>query len=109
MRNYFLKRDTQMQAIIKQGGKQYKVKEGDIICFDKMGQEPKAQVEFTDVLAVDGKIGTPTVEGAKVTGVVVNEGKDRKVVSFKKRRRQDSKRKVGFRREFTRVKITSVS
>ena len=98
-----------MQAIIKTGGKQYKVQEGDIICFDKMGLEPKAEVVFDQVLAVDGKVGTPTVSGATVKGEVINEGKDRKIVSFKKRRRQDSKRKVGFRREFTRVKITKVS
>ncbi len=98
-----------MQAIIKNGGKQYTVQEGDIICFDKMGKEPKSEVEFTEVLALDGKIGTPTVEGAVVKGEVINEGKERKVIAFKKRRRQDSKRKVGFRREYTRVKITKVS
>jgi len=98
-----------MQAIIKNGGKQYKVSEGDIICFDKMGLEPKAEVVFDQVLMVDGKIGTPVVEGASVKGEVINEGKERKVIAFKKKRRQDSKRKVGFRREFTRVRITKIS
>ncbi|MGM0622527.1 MAG: 50S ribosomal protein L21 [Campylobacterota bacterium] len=98
-----------MQAIIKNGGKQYKVQEGDIICFDKLGLDPKATVVFDQVLAVDGKIGTPTVAGSKVEGEVINEGKDRKVIAFKKKRRQDSKRKVGFRREFTRVRITKIS
>jgi len=98
-----------MQAIIKNGGKQYKVQEGDIICFDKMGLEPKSEIVFDQVLAVDGKIGTPVVEGAKVVGEVINEGKDRKVIAFKKRKRQDSKRKIGFRREFTRVRITKIS
>lgn len=98
-----------MQAIIKNGGKQYKVSEGDIICFDKMGLEPKAEVVFDQVLMVDGKIGTPVVEGATVKGEVINEGKERKVIAFKKKRRQDSKRKVGFRREFTRVRITKIS
>jgi large subunit ribosomal protein L21 len=98
-----------MQAIIKNGGKQYKVSEGDIICIDKMGLEPKAEVVFDQVLMVDGKIGTPVVEGASVKGEVINEGKERKVIAFKKKRRQDSKRKVGFRREFTRVRITKIS
>jgi len=98
-----------MQAIIKNGGKQYKVKEGDIICFDKMGLEPKSKVVFDQVLAIDGKIGRPVIEGAKVVGEVINEGKERKVIAFKKRKRQDSKKKIGFRREFTRVRITKIS
>ncbi len=101
-----------MYAIIKNGGKQYKVKEGDIICFDKMGLEPKSKVEFKEVLALnDGelKVGTPTVEGAVVEGEVVNEGRGKKVIIFKKRRRKDSKLKRGFRRDFTRVRITKIA
>lgn len=102
-----------MYAIIKADGRQYKVAEGDVICFDKMGKEPKSKVEFAEVLCVsnkgDLKVGTPVVKGAKVTGEVINEGRDRKVVIFKKRRRKDSKLKRGFRRDFTRVKITSIS
>ena len=101
-----------MYAIIKNGGKQYKVKEGDIILFDKMGLEPKSEVEFTEVLAInDGelKIGTPFVEGAVVKGEVINEGRGKKVIIFKKRRRKDSKVKRGFRRDFTRVKITAIN
>ncbi|WP_281950543.1 50S ribosomal protein L21 [Nitrosophilus kaiyonis] len=101
-----------MYAIIKNGGKQYKVKEGDIICFDKMNLEPKAKVEFKEVLAInDGelKVGTPFVEGAVVEGEVINEGRGKKVIIFKKRRRKDSKLKRGFRRDFTRVKITKIA
>ncbi len=101
-----------MYAIIKASGQQFKVKEGDIICFDKMGLEPKSEVEFKEVLAInDGelKVGNPLVEGAVVKGVVINEGRDRKVIIFKKRRRKDSKVKRGFRRDFTRVKITSIN
>lgn len=101
-----------MYAVIKNGGKQYKVAEGDIVCFDKMSLEPKAKVEFNEVLMVQGddvKVGAPFVDGAKVEGEVINEGKDRKVVIYKKRRRKDSKLKKGFRREFTRVRITSIS
>ncbi len=103
---------SRMYAIIKNGGKQYKVKEGDIILFDKMGLEPKTKVEFKEVLAVDNgelKIGTPYVEGAVVEGEVINEGRAKKVIIFKKRRRKDSKVKRGFRRDFTRVKITAIN
>ncbi|MGE4295126.1 MAG: 50S ribosomal protein L21 [Campylobacterales bacterium] len=102
-----------MYAIIKADGRQYKVAEGDIICFDKMSKEPKAAVEFDQVLLIskegDLKVGTPVVKGAKVTGEVINEGRDRKVIIFKKRRRKDSKLKRGFRRDFTRVRITGIS
>ena len=100
-----------MYAIIKHGGKQYKVQEGDILNLDKMSLEPKATVEITEVLAVNAgelKMGAPFVEGAKVTAEVINEGRDRKAVIFKKRRRKDSKVKRGFRRDFTRVRITKI-
>ncbi len=101
-----------MYAIIKNGGKQYKVQEGDILKLDKMSIEPKATIEITEVLAVNAgelKVGTPFVEGAKVTAEVINEGRDRKVITFKKRRRKDSKTKRGFRRDFTRVRITKIA
>jgi len=101
-----------MYAIIKNGGKQYKVQEGDVLLLDKMSLEPKATIEITEVLAVNAgelKFGAPFVEGAKVTAEVINEGRDRKVVIFKKRRRKDSKVKRGFRRDFTRVRITSIA
>jgi large subunit ribosomal protein L21 len=101
-----------MYAIIKASGQQFKVQEGDIICFDKMGLEPKAEVEFKEVLALnDGelKVGTPLVDGAVVKGEVINEGRDKKVITFKKRRRKDSKVKRGFRRDFTRVRITKIA
>jgi large subunit ribosomal protein L21 len=101
-----------MYAIIKASGQQFKVQEGDIICFDKMGLEPKAEVEFKEVLALnDGelKVGTPFVDGAVVKGEVINEGRDKKVITFKKRRRKDSKVKRGFRRDYTRVRITKIA
>ncbi len=101
-----------MYAIIKNGGKQYKVQEGDILKLDKMSLEPKATIEITEVLAVNNgelKVGTPFVEGAKVTAEVINEGRDKKVITFKKRRRKDSKTKRGFRRDFTRVRITKIA
>ncbi len=101
-----------MYAIIKNGGKQYKVQEGDILLLDKMSLEPKATVEITEVLAVNAgelKVGAPFVKGAKVTLEVINEGRDKKIVIFKKRRRKDSKVKRGFRRDFTRVRITKIA
>jgi len=99
-------------AVIKCGGKQYKVSEGDILKVDKLSLEPKATLDFTDVLAVDNgelKIGTPLVDGACVKAEVINEARDRKVVIYKKRRRKDSKLKRGFRRSFTRIRITEIS
>ncbi len=101
-----------MYAIIKNGGKQYKVQEGDILLFDKMGLDPKTAIEIKEVLAVNNgelRVGTPFVEGAVVMAEVINEGRDRKVVIFKKRRRKDSKVKRGFRRDHTRVRITAIN
>ncbi|MDR2904435.1 MAG: 50S ribosomal protein L21 [Helicobacteraceae bacterium] len=102
-----------MYAIIKTDGKQYKVAKGDIILFDKRGLETKSAISFDEVLAVsdNGKlsVGEPTLKGAKVTGEVINEGRGAKVVIFKKRRRKDSKQKRGFRRDFTRVRITAIN
>ncbi len=101
-----------MYAIIKASGQQFKVREGDIIAFDKMGLDPKSEVEFTEVLALDNgtlTVGTPLVEGAVVKGEVINEGRDKKVIIYKKRRRKDSKLKRGFRRDFTRVRITKIA
>jgi len=101
-----------MYAIIKNGGKQYKVTEGDELSLDKMSLEAGTTIEIKEVLAVNAgelKMGAPFVEGAVVTAVVINEGRDRKVITFKKRRRKDSKVKRGFRRDFTRVRITNIA
>jgi len=101
-----------MYAIIKASGQQFKVQEGDIICFDNMGLEPKSEVEFKEVLALDNgslTVGTPFVEGSVVKGEVINEGRDKKVIIYKKRRRKDSKLKRGFRRDYTRVRITKIA
>ncbi|RDU65447.1 50S ribosomal protein L21 [Helicobacter sp. MIT 14-3879] len=101
-----------MQAIIKNGGKQYKVKIGDIILLDKVNLEPKSNIEITEVLAlIDGEkidFGTPFLNNAKVKLEVINHGRARKVITFKKRRRKDSKTKRGFRRDFTRVRVVEI-
>ncbi len=101
-----------MYAIIKNGGKQYKVQEGDILSLDKLSLEPEATIEIKEVLAVNAgelKMGAPYVDGAVVTAEVISEGRDKKVVIFKKRRRKDSKVKRGFRRDHTRVRITKIA
>ena len=101
-----------MYAIIKNGGKQYKVQEGDELSLDKMSLEAGAVIEMKEVLAVNAgelKMGAPFVEGAVVTAEVIREGRDKKVVIFKKRRRKDSKVKRGFRRDHTRVRITKIA
>lgn len=102
-----------MTAIFKHSGKQFKAKEGDILCLDHMGLEPKAKVEIKEVLAIDAdgelKIGKPYVQDAVVEAEVINEGRDKKVIIYKKRRRKDSKLKRGFRRDFTRVRITKIA
>ena len=101
-----------MYAIIKTGGKQYKVSEGDILNVDKLSKESKEVIEFTEVIAVnDGNALTTgeAVSSSKVTAEVIVEGTDRKVISYKKLRRKDSKLKRGFRRSFTRVRITKIA
>ena len=101
-----------MYAIIKNGGKQYRVSEGDELSLDKMSLEVGATVEIKEVLAVNAgelRVGAPFVEGAVVTAEVMREGRDRKVITFKKRRRKDSKVKRGFRRDYTRVRITKIA
>jgi len=101
-----------MYAIIKCGGKQYKVQEGDYLNLDLIDASPKDKITVDEVLAVnDGelKIGTPVVDGAKVELEVISHGKDKKVIIYKKRRRKDSKLKKGFRRQHTRVRVTKIS
>jgi large subunit ribosomal protein L21 len=100
-----------MYAIVKCGGKQYKVSEGDILKVDKLSKEANETFEFNEVLAVnDGELKAgKDAASAKVEAVVINEGRDKKVIAFQKRRRKDSKRTRGFRRSFTRVRITKIA
>ena len=102
-----------MYAIIQTGAKQYKVQAGDIIEIEKLGLEAGAEVTFDQVLAVageDGKlnIGTPMVEGAKVTGKVLDEFRAKKIVAFKMKRRKGYRRTIGHRQTLTRVEIAAV-
>ncbi|WP_237152831.1 50S ribosomal protein L21 [Oryzibacter oryziterrae] len=102
-----------MFAVIKTGGKQYKVAVDDTFEIEKLEVETGTTVTFDEVLAVGGEagltLGAPTVAGATVTAEVVEQTRGPKVISFKKRRRQNSKRKRGHRQLLTVVKITGIN
>ncbi|MBL8675742.1 MAG: 50S ribosomal protein L21 [Rhodospirillales bacterium] len=101
-----------MYAVIRTGGKQYRVAADDVVLVDRLTGEAGTSVEFGDVLAVGGegglKVGAPTVAGAKVTASIVEQHKGRTILVFKKRRRQNSRRKNGHRQLMTKVKIESI-
>lgn len=101
-----------MFAVIKTGGKQYRVAADQTIEVEKLAGEAGDTVTFSEVLMLGGdepKLGAPLVAGASVTGEIVEHGRGRKVIVFKKRRRQNSRRKNGHRQHFTRVKITGIA
>ena len=101
-----------MYAVIKTGGKQYRVAQNDVLTVEKLVGEAGAKVEFGEVLMIAGdgaaKVGSPTVAGAKVLAEVVEQTRGPKVIAFKKRRRKNSRRKRGHRQDLTTVKITSI-
>jgi large subunit ribosomal protein L21 len=101
-----------MYAVIKTGGKQYRVAADEVLTIEKVAGDAGATVEFTEVLMVAGsadpKIGKPTISGAKVTAEVVEQGRAPKVIAFKKRRRKNSRRKRGHRQERTTVRIKEI-
>lgn len=97
-----------MYAVIKSGGKQYKVAAGDVVKLEKLSAEEGKEVIFNEVLALDDKYGTPLVAGASVKGTVLKQARDAKVIVFKKKRRQNYRRKNGHRQSITLVKITEV-
>ena len=102
-----------MQAVIVTGGKQYSVKEGDILFIEKLNAEAETTVTFDQVLAVlDGensKFGAPVVSGASVEAKVLKNGKGKKIVVFKYRPKKDSKSKQGHRQPYTKVQIEKIS
>jgi large subunit ribosomal protein L21 len=100
-----------MFAVIRTGGKQYRVVADDVLKVDKVKGEPGEIVEFGEVLVVGGdsvSLGSPTVAGATVAAEVLSQARDRKVIAFKKRRRKNSRRKRGHRQEFTLIRITEI-
>ena len=100
-------------AVIKTGGKQYKVKAGEILKIEKLpDSKPESKIEFNEILAYgDDKsieVGSPYVEGAKVEADLIKNGKDRTILIFKKRRRHNSRRKNGHRQEYSMIKINKI-
>ena len=101
-----------MYAVIRTGGKQYRVAKNDVITIEKLVAEKGTTVSFDEVLMVGGdgaaKVGAPLVAGAKVTGTVLDQGKGEKILVFKKRRRKNSRRKNGHRQFETVVRIGDI-
>ena len=100
-------------AVIQSGGKQYKVKSGEILKIEKLpNSKSDTKIEFNDILAYgDNKvieIGSPTIQGAKVEANLIKNSKNRTVLIFKKRRRQNSRRKNGHRQQYSLVKINKI-
>lgn len=100
-------------SVIQTGGKQYKVKAGEIIKIEKLEElKSEAKIEFKEILAYgDDKsieIGSPIIEGAKVEASLIKNGKDRTILIFKKRRRKNSRRKNGHRQEFSMIRINKI-
>jgi large subunit ribosomal protein L21 len=100
-------------AVIMSGGKQYRVSEGEVICFEKLEIEAGAPVEFKDVLLVktDDKtfIGKPLVEGASVQGVLQSQGKDDKVLVFKYKKKKQYRRTRGHRQQHSEIRIEKIN
>ncbi len=100
-----------MFAIIKTGGKQYKVSEGDVIKVEKIEAQSGDKIEFDQVLMVAGddvKVGSPVVEGAKVQAEVLDQKKDKKVVIYKFKAKKNYRKKKGHRQPYTLVKIEKI-
>lgn len=97
-----------MFAVIKTGGKQYKVQKDSVIVIEKLAGEAGTKVSFDNVLMAGDKVGTPTVEGASVAGEIVKQTRGEKVIVFKKIRRHGYKRKKGHKQDLTIVKITDI-
>ncbi len=102
-----------MYAVIKTGGKQYKVSQGDILKVEKLNAAPGDEIEISDVLMiVDGEeitLGTPVVEGASVKAKIIEQGRAKKVIVFKKKRRKGYRVKNGHRQPFTAIEIQQVT
>ena len=102
-----------MYAVIKTGGKQYKVQEGDIIRVEKLDVEEGSVVQFKDVLAVSNdeglRVGAPVVDGAVVEANVLDQGKAKKIIVFKYKAKKDYRKKQGHRQPYTQVQITKIN
>ena len=97
-----------MYAVIKTGGKQYKVASGDVVKLEKIAGEEGKEVVFNEVLALDDTVGTPLVSGASVKATVLKQARDAKVIVFKKKRRKGYRKRNGHRQSFTEVLIKDI-
>lgn len=101
-----------MFAVIKNGGKQYMVSEGDLVNIEKIDGEKGSRIEFKDILMVangeDVKVGTPLVEGVSIIGEIANQGKRKKIIIFKAKRRKGYRKKQGHRQKYTAVRIKEI-
>ncbi|MCT8978255.1 50S ribosomal protein L21 [Clostridium sp. CX1] len=103
-----------MYAVVVTGGKQYRVTEGDVVYVEKLNAEVDSTVELDNVLVVskdNGEVvvGKPVVEGAKVTAKVLSQGKNKKVIVFKYKRKKDYRRKQGHRQPYTKLQIETIN
>jgi large subunit ribosomal protein L21 len=98
-----------MKAIFVTGGKQFLVSEGDVIYVEKLAVNEGEEVTFDQVLMVDGKVGTPTVKGAKVTATVEKHGKQKKIVVFKYNPKKKYRKTQGHRQPYTKLVIKKIS
>jgi len=102
-----------MYAVIKTGGKQYRVSKDDVVTIEKVPGDTGAKVEFDQVLMIgsgdDFKFGAPLVSGAKVIAELVEQSRGPKLIAFKKRRRKNSRRKKGHRQDLSVVRITDIT
>ena len=97
-----------MKAVIMTGGKQYYVSEGDVIYIEKLDANEGDKVTFDQVLMVDSKVGTPYLDGVSVTGTVLKNGKQKKVVVYKYNAKKKYRKKQGHRQPYTKVEIKSI-
>ena len=98
-----------MKAIFVTGGKQFLVSEGDVIYVEKLAVNEGEEITFDQVLMVDGKVGTPTVKGAKVTATVEKHGKQKKIVVFKYNPKKKYRKTQGHRQPYTKLVIKKIS
>jgi len=101
-----------MYAVIRSGGKQYRVNQGDSLRVEKLPGEVGSSIALDDVLMIGGdddvKIGTPTVDGAQITGTIVAQGRGQKIRVFKMKRRKGYRRTQGHRQDYTEIRVDEI-
>ena len=102
-----------MYAVIRSGGKQYRVSQGGSVRVEKLDGDVGSSITLADVLMIGGegdvKIGTPTVDGAQVTGTIVDQGRGKKIRVFKMKRRKGYRRTQGHRQDYTEIRVDAIS